>query len=173
MSGYGTDMGLQEEVAGTPAAAPTRPYRHQPFLDWTVVGIDDDTGRVSLPAMYRYAFVPGPRAAAISPIELHLEMWTPESFDLTVAHRRTLPTGELDDEPLRFKRLQRRSAWLALDKQFRLVIPDRMREFAEISDRVVFAGTGESLQVWSVERFEADMDGDESSIHDDRYPGLY
>ena len=44
---------------------------------------------------------------------------------------------------------------LKIDGDGRTIIPSRMREFAGITNEVVFVGLGSKFQIWEPERFEA------------------
>jgi len=144
--------------------------RHERFLDAHEVGVDAH-GRVSLPAVFRPAFSEG--SCRIAPVrDRNLEMWTPHTFELVLEHRRRLNMPQLGG-PRGLKMLQSRTARVAIDKQFRFVLPPALRDRIGLDpggDRIVLAGMGEAVEVWSAAVWnELDHSGDPEELE---YPGF-
>ncbi len=47
---------------------------------------------------------------------------------------------------------------LKLDSEGRMVLPERLREAAELKDEAVFVGQGRKFQIWEPVRFAAHLD---------------
>lgn len=144
--------------------------RHERFVDTHEVNVDAH-GRVSMPAAYRPAFTDGSlRMAAVR--DRNLEFWTPETFELVLSHKRRLGSPRLSG-PRGLKMFQARTARVAIDKQFRFVIPPALRERIGLDpagDRIVLAGAGEAIEVWSAAAWaELDHSGE---IDDLEYGGF-
>src|SRR5690625_3662498 len=135
--------------------------RHERFVATHEVNIDAQ-GRVSMPAAYRPAFDEGSlRMAAVR--DRNLELWTPHTFDLVLSHKRRIGSPRLSG-PRGLKMLQARTARVAIDKQFRFVVPPALRERIGLEadgDRIVLAGTGEAIEIWSAAEWnELDHSGE-------------
>ncbi len=50
------------------------------------------------------------------------------------------------------------AAQVELDKQGRILLPQALREFAELDKDVVLVGVGSRIEIWSKERYEAESD---------------
>ena len=76
--------------------------------------------------------------------------------DFQELEERLLAQPMLDQHTLRLKRWLFASATeTAADSQGRVAIPSNLREFAKIGDDVVIAGTGEKIEIWSREGWDA------------------
>ncbi len=127
----------------------------------------DDRGRVAIPAVYRRELQDG---GVLRPADDGcLELYTHESF--------TAKTEEVlgdSDTRTRIGR-QRRRAFLSrafgftqLDRQGRIVIPQEMREHAELAGRVALVGLGDYVEVWDLDRWQgADEAAAEAVLEDD------
>lgn len=123
--------------------------RHERFVDTYEVNVDAQ-GRVSMPAQFRPAFDEGSlRMAAVR--DRNLEVWTPHTFELVLEHKRRLGSPRLGG-PRGLKMFQSRTARVAVDKQFRFVVPPALRDRIALDpagDRIVLAGMGEAIEIWS------------------------
>jgi MraZ protein len=103
----------------------------------------DDRGR-SIPARLREPFKPGwcsPRPA------LHRGLPYGQWQDLA-QQMRSLPPNSLDAR--RWRRATFPSAFqVELDRQGRVLLPQTLREYADIGTDVVIAGMFETLEIWS------------------------
>lgn len=156
-------------LEGTTAGPALHPFAHARFVDTVEVGLDD-AGRVSLPATFRHAFSD---QAIIAPAgDRFLEMWTPATFDLVLQDRRRRATAGLS-HPRSAKRLQMAATRASIDKQYRFVIAPRLREKLELTDRIVLAGAGEAIEIYSVQDWELEQEQlDASDVEYQHYEGL-
>lgn len=161
---------LTHEEMAELAFAMSERLRHGRFLDAHEVGVDSH-GRVSMPAVYRPAFDEG--ACRVAPVrDRNLELWTPHTFELVLEHRRRLGVPQLGG-PRGLKMLQSRTANVAIDKQFRFVIPPALRQRIGLDpegDRIVLAGVGEAIEIWPAAVWNGlDHSGDPEDLE---YPGF-
>lgn len=118
----------------------------------------DDKGRFVLPSVFRASFPVEDEQLAKSVIilkSLDHSLWlyrTPEWEEKLTATRQ-----HLDDEQSRLfmHYVVAESAPSEVDKNGRLSIPKRLREFAEIENEVVLIGLYERIELWSPLRWEA------------------
>lgn len=76
--------------------------------------------------------------------------------DFQELEERLMNQPRLDQHTLRMKRWMFASATeTSADSQGRVAIPSNLREFAKIGEEVVFAGTGEKIEIWSREGWDA------------------
>ena len=115
----------------------------------------DDRGRLPLPPKYRDAFRDGVVLSQGAP-DRCLKVLTREAFEAKARQH----TAEPDLH--RKGRVLRRTFFpgahdIELDKQNRILVPAPLREYAGLSGKVLIVGTGEYLEVWSPEEYEAEM----------------
>ena len=115
----------------------------------------DGRGRVPLPPRYRDAFAVG--AVISQGPDPCLRVFTAESFEQQAALYTSEPATE------RAGRITRHAFFansfsVELDRQGRLLVPAPLRAYAGLEGSVVVAGAGEWLEIWSPERFDAEMD---------------
>ena len=114
----------------------------------------DDRGRVPLPPRYRDVFARG--AVLSQGPDPCLRLFTAEGFE----QQAELYTRRLATQ--RAGRVMRHAFFansfsLDLDRQGRILIPAPLREYAGLDGNVIVAGSGEWLEIWNPERFEAEM----------------
>lgn len=108
----------------------------------------EGSGRVALPAAYRFAFE---AQAIIRPFrDNFLQLWNEAGFRYTRA--------QLDEKADRnvvshrvLKRFNMSSLDVALDKQHRFVIPAHLQAAVGLSSEIVLAGSSEVIEIWSAE----------------------
>lgn len=115
----------------------------------------DERGRVPVPPRYREAFARGTVLSQGSP-DPCLRIHTMESFEAQAALYTNEPATKRAGRITRHG-LFPRSFQAELDRQGRILIPAALREFAALESSVVVVGAGEWLEIWSPERFEAEM----------------
>ena len=117
----------------------------------------DSKGRVSVPARFREGLLVDGRSrfiltpALFDPcLQLHpLPAW--ERFEQRIAE---LP--RMDRDVVRLRRLLVSAALeCELDRGGRVLVPPHLRERAELGKDVVWAGMGDSIELWSKERWDA------------------
>lgn len=117
----------------------------------------DAKGRVSLPARFRDAVLSeGDGRLLVTPALfdpcLHvypMRAW--EEFENKVSE---LPS--LDDNVVRFRRMYVSAAVeCEVDRSGRILVPPHLRDRAELSKDVLWAGMGRILELWSKDRWDA------------------
>ena len=118
----------------------------------------DDKGRFVLPSVFRAAFPVDDEQLAKSVIILKsldhsLWLYRTQDWEEKLAATRQ----HLDDEQSRLfmHYVVAESAPSEVDKNGRLSIPKRLREFAEVENEVVLIGLYERIELWSPLRWEA------------------
>ena len=114
----------------------------------------DDRGRLAVPARYREAFADG---GVLTPSpDGCLELYPVQEFENTAL---TLTAEAVNRQ--RGRRLRRglyaRSWDVELDRQGRILIPQLLREEAQLSRQAVLAGRRECLEIWSQERWQQEL----------------
>ncbi len=106
----------------------------------------DDKARVTLPAKFRPQFAEG--LVMTAGIERCIWVYPADEFAKLAERISALPlTGQ---EAAAFRRLIYGNAYDAsLDKQGRVVVPEKLRRHASIQDEVVVTGVGRFVEVWS------------------------
>lgn len=115
----------------------------------------DERGRVPLPPRYRDAFRDGIVLSQGSP-DRCLRVYTVEAFEHQASEITAESAMRRKGRDLR-KALFSRSHEAELDKQNRVLIPSSLREYADLSGKVLVIGAGEWLEIWSPDAYEAEM----------------
>lgn len=123
----------------------------------------DAKGRVILPARFRAAFAEGGYLT-----ENHdgcLALWTPDQFDKQMLER------EERESAGRQERNQARmwassSHEVELDRQGRMAIPARLREFAGLAENVLVTGIINRVELWDPRRWEEKIGPEEQRLAD-------
>lgn len=112
----------------------------------------DDKGRLAVPMKFREALARGAvvtRGLDSSLFLLPVEEWG--KFATTIAN---LPLGQSNARA--FARLMLAGAMdVALDKQGRCIIPDYLRQYAELKKDVVIVGVNTRLEIWDAQTWAA------------------
>ncbi len=119
----------------------------------------DPKGRVIMPAKFREEL--GESFMLTMGFDGCICVYSNEEWMTFVEKLRTLP--ELRREARQtIRHFVARAAQCELDKQGRILIPQKLREYAGLTKDVVFVGVLSKIEVWSRERWEAsdidDMD---------------
>lgn len=119
----------------------------------------DDKGRVALPPAFRHLV--GPTCYLVIGLTGCIEIYAPEAFEARA--RKMLDDVELGKETLNRQRAFAGSASLVtIDKQGRIMVDDRLRQFAGLTpgERVILAGNINRGEIWNEQRRAAvDADG--------------
>ncbi len=123
----------------------------------------DDKGRIILPAKFRDAFTEG--AFVTKVIDGCLAVYTPAEFDLLAKEMQ---------EKARRGLLQRNvtrtfaagTAEVVPDRQGRIALPQNLRAFAELTDRVTVTGQINRLEIWDAEKWARVNSQGEASMND-------
>src|SRR5581483_12199962 len=115
----------------------------------------DERGRIPLPPRFRDAFRDGIVLSPGSP-DRCLLLHSAEEFA-----RRARPITEVPALHRRGRVLRRGSfhgvAEVQPDSQNRILIPQHLRDYANIKSKVRVFGTGEWLELWAPEEYDAEM----------------
>ncbi len=127
----------------------------------------DDKGRLAVPARFRPALDDG--LVITRGLEPCLVIWDSDSWRAISERVRTLNLWQGDAR--RMQRLFFSGASPAqLDKLGRFVIPQFLRDYAQLTDEVVVVGLGDRIEVWAraawaSERSQAERDSAELAEH--------
>jgi MraZ protein len=111
----------------------------------------DDKGRLTLPAKFRAAFEKG--GYLTQGLDGCLALWTPEEFEAqTAAMQERAAQSQADRNLVRLWASS--SADLVVDRQGRVSIPGRLRQFAGLTDDVLVLGTIDRVELWDPGRWE-------------------
>jgi MraZ protein len=114
----------------------------------------DDRGRVPLPPRYRDEFRAG--VVLVQGQEGCVEVYTIQDYE----EQARLYTAEAANT-LRGRRQRRgffaRSYDSEMDKQGRILVPQPLRQAAELNSQVVICGRGECLEIWNSEQWEREL----------------
>lgn len=115
----------------------------------------DERGRLPLPPRYRDAFRGGIVISQGLP-DRCLRLYTQEAFEKEAAEYTSQPAMRRKGRVLR-RGLFPHSYEAELDKQNRLLIPAHLREYAGLSGKVLVVGTGDWLEIWAPDAYDAEM----------------
>jgi MraZ protein len=118
----------------------------------------DDKGRVVLPAVFRARMAGG---GVVTKLDGCLGVWTSDEFG-QVAERmlQNVKAGQGDREVVRSFAADAHE--FSPDGQGRIVLPQRLREFAGLGRDVVINGALDRIEIWDVERWnEVNRRGEE------------
>jgi MraZ protein len=111
----------------------------------------DAKGRIILPARFRDAFSRG--GFLSSHREGCVALWTPGEFERQMAEM-------LDESKADRDGRNRARVWAAdsldieIDKQGRMAVPSRLREFAQIETDVLILGVIDHIELWNPSRWD-------------------
>ena len=114
----------------------------------------DDRGRLALPARYRHAFVDGVVLTLGS--DGCIEVYTSEGFEKMSDEVASDPATTLYGRRAR-RRFDAQSWDAELDRQGRILVPAKFREWAALDGGVVIVGRRECLEIWNPERWQREL----------------
>jgi len=119
----------------------------------------DLQGRISLPSRYKERFKGG--LVLQRGYDRCINIWPPSEFGDYARQVAALPTN------ISKERRQRRNVFSSsfdadMDRQGRVLIPSRLREYAHIDEEVVIAGMGSYLELWSRDEWELEREAIEA-----------
>ena len=110
----------------------------------------DSKGRVILPARFRTAFEHGGYLTQFR--DGCLALWTPEQFEIQMEEvQARAATGRSDRNMARLWAAGTQD--LEVDRQGRMVLPARMREYARLESDVVVVGVIDRVELWDPARW--------------------
>ncbi len=109
----------------------------------------DEKGRLVLPSAFRHAFANG---GFVAPYGECLGLWTAEEFaKVAAALDEKVRQGTASVEDLRG--FTSRAFEVRPDRQFRIVIPQRHREHANLRKEVTIVGAYRRVEIWDRRRW--------------------
>jgi len=117
----------------------------------------DPNGRVIIPRKLRLSL--GETFIITRGLEKCLRIFTQETFETIKSETKKLGnplSWLLDPEILRIRRhLFAERVETTTDSQWRVMIPARLREYAEIANSVVLVGVGDWIEIWNPDNWKA------------------
>ena len=112
----------------------------------------DPKGRLSIPSKYREIL--GDEFVVSRGMDGCLFVYADEEWKVFEAKLASLPL--INQEARQFARFFLSGAqYVTVDKQGRILMPQDLREFAGLEKAVVLAGTGSRIEIWSLEKWNA------------------
>jgi MraZ protein len=106
----------------------------------------DDKGRVILPSKFRGSFEHGGYLTQYT--DGCLSLWTPEQFDLQMENMQERAATSKQDRNL-VRLWASTSHELEIDRQGRMAIPARLREYAGLATDVLVLGAIDRVELWN------------------------
>ena len=128
----------------------------------------DDRGRVALPARYRQEFLQGV-VLTLGP-EGCIEVWSPDGFALMSDEVASRPATSVFGRRYR-RAFDAQSFDTELDRQGRILVPQRFRQIAALNGAVTIIGRRECLEIWNPERWSTEIDAAIAASSTDQEPG--
>lgn len=111
----------------------------------------DAKGRLIVPAKYREEL--GDKFIVTKGLDGCLYIYPNEAWNEFENKLSSLPSGKSDTRKLvRF--FMSSASEVELDKQGRILISQKHREYAALEKEVIFAGVGKKIEIWSKEKWE-------------------
>lgn len=111
----------------------------------------DSKKRISLPAKFRKEV--GRRVVVTRGLDSCLFMFSLKSWEHIAAKLATLPVGAADTRGMsRF--LLSGAVETEVDQAGRILIPEYLKDFAELKSRVVLAGVSDRVEIWNEKTWE-------------------
>jgi MraZ protein len=127
----------------------------------TYVHTLDSKNRVTIPARLRRGLESG--VILTRGFDPCLMIYTPDAWEEQTRRLSELPTT-LEDRRL-FTRLIYGGACEAMpDQMGRILVPQDLREFAGLVGDVVIVGANQAIELWSAERYRANLEGDIANL---------
>ncbi|HUI03022.1 MAG TPA: division/cell wall cluster transcriptional repressor MraZ [Acidimicrobiales bacterium] len=121
----------------------------------------DSKGRVILPARFRTAFEHGGYLTQFR--DGCLALWTPEQFEIQMEEvQARAATGRADRNMARLWAAGTQD--LEVDRQGRMVLPARMREYAGLENDVVVVGVIDRVELWDPARWAEKIGPEEQRL---------
>ncbi len=112
----------------------------------------DDKGRLTIPARFRPVFEAG--LFVTVGLDQCLWVYSRDGWDLFSQKLAKLPTGQANARmATRFFFSQATDA--QPDRQGRILLPENLKQWANLSDNAVIIGANDRVEIWQPERWEA------------------
>lgn len=110
----------------------------------------DDKKRISFPSKFRKTL--GKKIVATHGLDQCLFIYRPDEWDKIAGKLSELGMGQADTRA--FNRFILASAVeLEIDSMGRILVPDHLRDFADLRNRVVFTGVHDRIELWNEKRW--------------------
>ncbi len=129
----------------------------------------DDKGRLTIPAKFRALLAPG--LVLTRGFDQNLMLFPLDSWQDLAQRISERPLSDEDTRAFR-RRVFSGAADLTPDKQGRVVLPQYLRDFADINGEAVLVGMFNYLEVWNAEAWKAVREKVESQSDADRWQDL-
>jgi MraZ protein len=114
----------------------------------------DERGRVAIPARYRHLF--GEGIILVRGEDGCVEVYNPHDYDVSSEAYTVDPVTTRHGRDLRRNRFG--YAYDAeLDRQGRVVVHPRLRQWADLNGAVIICGRGDCLEIWNPQRWAQSM----------------
>ncbi len=114
----------------------------------------DDKGRVILPARMRESLADQGGAYLMRGFDQNLMLITSASFETIYEHVNRMSVTDLKARQLR-RYIFSSAVQVEFDKNGRILLPQYLRDAAEINDEAVIVGVGSYLEIWSPRLWKA------------------
>ena len=124
----------------------------------------DNKGRCAVPAKFRATL--GTGAVLTRGLDQSLFLYPKQQWEAIAGKLAALPISQANSRA--FARLMLAGAWdVEIDKQGRMMIPEYLRKFANISKKIVVAGLYDRLEIWDAQSwhdYKANTERESSNI---------
>lgn len=121
----------------------------------------DDKGRLTLPAKFRAAFEHG--GYLTQGLDGCLSLWTPDEFEAqTEVMQQRAAQSQADRNLVRLWAAS--STDLVVDRQGRISVPGRLRQFAALAEEVLVLGAIDRVELWDPVRWEEKVGPEEQRL---------
>ena len=118
----------------------------------------DSKGRVILPSRFRAAFEHG--GYLTENRDGCLALWTPDEFERQMEEMQARAASGKSDRNLA-RMWASHTQQLEVDRQGRIVVPARMRQYAGLDSDVTVAGVIDRVELWDPERWQSNIGPEE------------
>ncbi len=115
----------------------------------------DGKGRIILPAKFRAAFEQGGYLS--SNLEGCLALWTLGEFERQMQQMREASAGS-SEERNRMRLWAGNAHEVEIDRQGRMAIPQRLRDFARLDGEVLVCGAIDRIELWNPMNWDAQIE---------------
>lgn len=123
----------------------------------------DSKGRIAIPSKFRNELAEG--AVVTKGLDESLFVYPQDQWDEMAEKLASLPISKSNTRA--FSRLMLAGAMdVEIDKQGRILIPEYLRDYAELGQKVVIAGLYNRLELWNEEKWEQYKDEKERNSED-------
>jgi MraZ protein len=124
----------------------------------------DSKGRIAVPAKFRSLLATS--AVVTRGLDQSLFLYPKNEWEGIASKLAALPLSQANSRA--FSRLMLAGAWdIELDKQGRVMLPEYLRKFANLSKRIVIAGLYNRLEIWDEQAwlaYKANTERESTSI---------